>query len=301
MSPGWLSGQGRELRVRLLIMTRKPRSLMKAALAVIAAAACLATTPSSARADDVSLFNVFQKFCVATNANPSAVEAAALAAGATLITPNKHGTVVARSNIIFGPYWEIKENTDSYSFTTGTYDGVTADDGSTPVEDDCEVTSESSNRDKSLEMIRQWIGVFPAETSAPHSDSVAFYNWEQVGDAHLPSPKDKQALSEALEAGHLWGAFVMRQQKGASIDLHHEIGTFKECWTDLATGKPFPPGGPPKNRWATRIRCGTPTCDQSRTAAVAVNAAGDRLLADKEANASPAQLAADRTDIRDKE
>jgi hypothetical protein len=78
------------------------------------------------------------------------------------------------------------------------------------------------NDDASIEAIRNWVGVPPANISRGNP-TIYFFDYQELGSARSTLPTAKIAYDTAKAEGLTWSLVVLQSQDGASVQLMHHL------------------------------------------------------------------------------
>jgi hypothetical protein len=204
-------------------------------LAAVVAAQVESPSASARAASGMPLFDAFKTFCVDTGAKPSAVKAAVEAAGGKV---RRQTDSAAQASGAMGPpfpltltTWDIAVQGHTMMVDTGTsYPSrrLSASNSQTFDFDTCSIHS-IANEDASVAAVRDWVGVPPAWVStSSHSNkrwpdlTQYHYVYQTVGTVHMGLADRDQGPSAQTE-GRYWGLVLLRDARGASLQLIHDL------------------------------------------------------------------------------
>lgn len=185
---------------------------------ILIATVAILTAGADAQVHDPPLFAVFKAFCVDTGASPDAVKSAVEAAGG-----RQHGPSGATAS----PFpmtvttWDITAGGHSLNVSAGTQQVAPVQNRPEANSNSCIVNS-FVNHDASIEAIRNWVGVPPANISRANP-TIYYYNYQQLGSVPSTLPTDKAAYHVAEIEGRVWSLVVLQSQDGASVQLVHQL------------------------------------------------------------------------------
>jgi hypothetical protein len=78
------------------------------------------------------------------------------------------------------------------------------------------------NDDASVEAIRNWVGVPPANVLRGNP-TIYFFNYQEQGSARSTLPTAQTAYDMAKLEGRIWSLVVLQSQDGASVQLVHHL------------------------------------------------------------------------------
>jgi hypothetical protein len=78
------------------------------------------------------------------------------------------------------------------------------------------------NDDASIEAIRNWVGVPPANISRGNP-TIYFFDYQELGSVRSTLPTAKTAYDMAKIEGRTWSLVVLQSQDGASVQLVHHL------------------------------------------------------------------------------
>jgi hypothetical protein len=197
--------------------TSKVRQMRRVGPILIATVAIL-TAGADAQAHDPPLFAVFKAFCVDTGASPDAVKSAVEAAGG-----KQHAAPGATASPLpmTVATWDITTDGHSLNVSAGTQQVAAVRNRPEENSNQCIVNS-FVNDDASIEAIRSWVGVPPANILRGNP-AIYFYNYQQLGSVRSTLPTDKVAYHMAEIEGRVWSLVVLQSQDGASVQLVHQL------------------------------------------------------------------------------
>ena len=191
---------------------------MRRVVPILIAIVAILTAGADAQVQDPPLFAVFKAFCVDTGASPDAVKSAVEAAGG-----KQHGPSGATAS----PFpmtvttWDIATGGHSLNVSAGTQQVPPVQNRPEANSNSCAVMS-FANDDASIEAIRDWVGVPPANILRGNLTTY-FYNYQQLGSVRSALPTDKVAYHMAEIEGRVWSLVVLQSQDGASVQLVHQL------------------------------------------------------------------------------
>jgi hypothetical protein len=186
--------------------------------ATLFATIAIMTAGADALADEPPLLAAFRAFCVDTGANPDAVKSTVEAAGGKQQTPSG-ATAWPFSMTV--TTWDITTGGHSLNVSAGTQQVPSIRNRPQANSNQCIVNS-FVNEDASIEAIRSWVGVPPANVLRGDPNTY-FYNYQQSGSVRSPLPTDEVAYHTAEIEGRVWSLVVLQLQTGASLQLVHHL------------------------------------------------------------------------------
>jgi hypothetical protein len=186
--------------------------------ATLFAIVAIMTARADARADEPPLLAAFKAFCVDTGANPNAVKSTVEAAGGKQRTSSD---ATAWPFPMTSTTWEVSTGGHSLNVSAGTQQVPSIQNRPQANSNQCIVNS-FVNEDASIEAIRSWVGVPPANVLRG-DPTTYFYNYQQSGSVRSPLPTDEVAYHMAEIEGRVWSLVVLHLRTGASLQLVHHL------------------------------------------------------------------------------
>src|SRR5215471_21628438 len=176
------------------------------------------TAGAKAQAHDPPLFAVFKAVCADTDASPDAVRSAVEAVGGKQRVPL--GTT-AQPFPMTVTTWDLTAGGQSMYVSAGTQQ-VPPIQGRPQEESNRCIVNSFVNDDASVEAIREWIGVPPANILRGNP-TMYFFNYQELGSVRSTLPRAKIAYDKAKAEGRIWSLMVSQSQNGASVKLVHHL------------------------------------------------------------------------------
>ena len=182
------------------------------------ATVAILTAEADAQVHDPPLFAVFKAFCVDTGASPDAVKSAVEAAGGKQHAPPGATAWPVPMTVTT---WDITTGSHSLNVSAGTQRVAPVQNRPEENSNQCIVNS-FVNDDESIEAIRSWVGVPPANISRGNP-IIYFFDYQELGAARSTLPTAKIAYDMANVEGRIWSLVVLQSQDGASVQLVHHL------------------------------------------------------------------------------
>ena len=180
-------------------------------------ATTILTAETNAQVHEPPLFAVFKASCVDTGANPDAVKSAVEAVGG-----KQHASgATAQPFPMTVITWDITVGGASLNVSAGTQQVAPVQNRPEENSNQC-VVSSFVNDDASVEAIRNWVGVPPANVLRGNP-TIYFFNYQEQGSARSTLPTAKTAYDMAKLEGRIWSLVVLQSQDGASVQLVHHL------------------------------------------------------------------------------
>jgi len=117
--------------------------------------------------------------------------------------------------------WDITVGGASLNVSAGTQQVAPVQNRPEENSNQC-VVSSFVNDDASVEAIRNWVGVPPANVLRGNP-TIYFFNYQEQGSARSTLPTAKTAYDLAKREGRIWSLVVLQSQDGASVQLVHHL------------------------------------------------------------------------------
>jgi hypothetical protein len=191
---------------------------MRRAGPILIATVAILTAEADAQVHDPPLFAVFKAFCVDTGASPDAAKSAVEAAGG-----KQHGPPGATAWPVPMTIasWDITMGGRSLSISAGTQRVAAVHNRPEENSNQC-IVSSFVNDDASIEAIRNWVGVPPANISRGNP-TIYYFDYQELGSARSTLPTAKTAYDMAKIEGRTWSLVVLQAQNGGSVQLVHYL------------------------------------------------------------------------------
>jgi hypothetical protein len=185
---------------------------------ILIATVAILTAEADAQVHDPPLFAAFKAFCVDTGASPDAVKSAVEAAGGKQHAPPGETAWPIPMTVTT---WDITTDGHSLNVSAGTQQAAPVQNRPEENSNQCIVNS-FVNDDESIEAIRNWVGVPPANISRGNP-TIYFFDYQESGSARSALPTAKIAHDMAKVEGRIWSLVVLQSQDGASVQLVHHL------------------------------------------------------------------------------
>jgi len=183
---------------------------------ILIATVAILTAGADAQALDPPLFAAFKAFCIDTGASPDAVKSVVEAAGGKLHAPPGATTFPFPMTVTT---WDVATGGHSMWVSAGTQQVPPIQNRPEENSNNCTVRS-FVNDDASVEAIRNWVGVPPADVSRSNPIRYSFH-YQELGSVRSALPADKTASDMATAEGRTWLLVVLQSQDGAAVQLVH--------------------------------------------------------------------------------